>query len=402
MRVKIEPSLCHGHVAIPCSKSLAHRAIICASLSRETSVITNLTMSKDLEATIQSMQALGASIQIEANQCTIRGTTHLKNNICDCNESGSTLRFLLPIVALSSQTTLLKGSRRLLARPLKIYEKIFKQQNLKFEKETQQIKIQGPLQADTFIIPGNISSQFITGFLLACPLLKEDSTIQIIPPFESKSYVDLTIFMLKKFNIKILHPDSYTYIIPGNQTYRACDYRVEEDYSQYAFFAVLNHLQGNHLQLPHMKNNSLQGDKKIIEFIKNHQNSDLADCPDLGPILCVLDAFSEQPSRIFHVARLRYKECDRIQAMEDELKKWDVCISSQEDEITIQGKSTYQSKKEIIMNGHNDHRIVMACTVFALCSQSPSIIEGAEAVAKSYPNFFKDLIHLGAKISALS
>ena len=401
MKVKIEPSLCSGKVKIPCSKSLAHRAIICASLAPGISTISNLTMSKDLQATIQSMQALGAYIQVEGTQCIIHGITTWKSNPCDCNESGSTLRFLLPIAALSCQPLTLRGSRRLLERPLQIYEKIFKSQNLKFKKDAQEIQIQGPLHADTFIIPGNISSQFITGLLLACPLLKEDSIIQILPPFESRSYVDLTIFMLKKFNIRILQPDPYTYIIPGNQTFKPYNYRIEEDYSQFAFFAVLNYLQGNHLQLPSMNHNSLQGDKKIIELMNNHQNADLSDCPDLGPILCVLSAFSDQPSHIFHVSRLRYKECDRIQAMEDELKKWGVHITSQKDEILIQGNPPYQNKKIIVMDGHNDHRIVMACAIFALCAQSSSIIEGAEAISKSYPKFFKDLIHLGAKISLL-
>ena len=313
MRVKITPSQIAGTLSIPASKSMAHRAIICASLAQGTSKVTNVTFSKDIEATIACMEALGAKIEVEGNTCIVTGCDVKKVNhplSIDCNESGSTLRFLVPICALSQEKVSLQGHGRLLQRPMDVYKDIFVQQGLSF-KQGETLQIQGPIHSQNFVIRGDISSQFITGLMFALPLLDKDSTLEILPPFESKSYVNLTLQMLEAFGIQIIEEDALHYTIPGKQTYQAKDVRVEGDYSQLAFFAVLASLQ-NSLCLKNMDMHSRQGDRVILDFLKkagsqihqdqetitissrtlSSQTMDIADCPDLGPILCVLASFT--------------------------------------------------------------------------------------------------------------
>lgn len=421
MRVKITPSQIAGTLSIPASKSMAHRAIICASLAQGTSKVTNVTFSKDIEATIACMEALGAKIEVEGNTCIVTGCDVKKVNhplSIDCNESGSTLRFLVPICALSQEKVSLQGHGRLLQRPMDVYKDIFAQQGLSF-KQGETLQIQGPIHSQNFVIRGDISSQFITGLMFALPLLDKDSTLEILPPFESKSYVNLTLQMLEAFGIQIIEEDALHYTIPGKQTYQAKDVRVEGDYSQLAFFSVLASLQ-NSLCLKNMDMHSRQGDRVILDFLKkagsqihqdqetitissrtlSSQTMDIADCPDLGPILCVLASFTPGCTKLIHAQRLRMKESDRIAAMEAELKKWDVNVTSTFDTITIQGKPEY-TKENVMIDGHNDHRIVMAMTVFGLCASQPCIIEDAQAISKSYPNFFKDVQKIGGKVEIL-
>ena len=405
MNVQIHPRKLNGSLRVPTSKSLAHRAIICACLSKGTSILHDISWSKDVWATIDSMKTLGAHIQVQGNDCIITGISTFQSGLCPCNESGSTLRFLIPIVATQNVDVVFEGKASLFSRPMQIYQEIFEKQNRRFEKTDTSIRVQGPLHADTFIIPGNISSQFISGLFMAAPLLKKDSILKILPPFESSSYVDLTLDMLKRFHIQIEKIDDFTFKIPGNQSYQCCEYTVEGDYSQMAFFAVLGAISHD-ISIQNMNLDSLQGDKKILDWLSYTKKSnqlvfqkqeliaqefDLSDCPDLGPIVCVLAAFSKGTSHIIHTQRLRYKECDRVQAMEMELKKWGVDIESDTDSITIRGKNQYHTNKVITMHAHNDHRIAMACTIFAYCCGSDSILEDADSIQKSYPNFFHDI-----------
>lgn len=418
MKVWIEPSQIKGTVKIPASKSMVHRAIICASLAQGTSIVSNVTYSKDIDATITCMEALGACIEKKEDRCIIQGcdVTQRNSNICcDCQESGSTMRFLIPLAALSPFKAVLQGHGRLLSRPMDVYQTIFAHQGLSF-KQKETIELQGPLQPGHFLIPGDISSQFITGLLLALPLLKKESTLEITEPYQSRSYVELTLQMLQTFGIHIDQTSPTSYVIPGNQTYHATNVNVEGDYSQMAFFGVLGAIQ-NRIMCKNMDPASRQGDKVILDFLKqggatvtmgseiciesgllNGQTIDLADCPDLGPILCVLAAYSTGTTKLIHARRLRMKESDRIEAMEKELKKWNVDITSTEDTITIHGKPAYRCESPVQIEGHNDHRIVMAMTVFGLCADSPSLITGAHAITKSYPHFFEDIINIQGKV----
>lgn len=411
MKVKIYPSRCSGEVVIPPSKSMAHRAIICASLANGESKIENISYSDDILATIAGMRKLGADITENENTLYIKGIknfSQIKDSIIDCNESGSTLRFFIPIFSLTDKKIEFRGKNRLLQRPQKIYENIFKEQKLFYKQNEEKIEVCGKLNSGEYIIPGNISSQFISGLLFTLPLLSKDSVIKILPPFESKSYVDLTVDMLKTFGIRVNFIDELTISIPGNQKYLPTNYKVEGDYSQLGFFAVLGALN-NTLTCKGLKLDSKQGDKEIINILKNcgikieeiedgykffkgipkGNNINLENCPDLGPILTVLSSFGDGKFKIYNAQRLRYKESDRIEAMEKELKKLGVNISSDENNIYIEGKNNYSSSLEVF--GHKDHRIVMSLAIFATLLDTPLIIEGAEAISKSYPNFFEDL-----------
>lgn len=421
MKIKIYPSKCSGEIKIPSSKSMGHRAIICASLANGKSIISNLDYSDDILATIDGMRKLGANIQCEKDRLIVEGIENfysLKDNIIDCNESGSTLRFFIPIFSLTGEKISFTGKNRLLKRPQKIYEEIFKEQNLYYFQDEDKIEIEGKIKAKEYFIDGNISSQFISGLLFTLPLLEENSIININPPFESASYIDLTMEVLKEFGVTINKVTPLRFEIQGGQKYIAKDYKVEGDFSQLAFFAVLGALN-NDLKCTGVKHNSKQGDKAIIDILKKSGvkieeiedgyliykgkvkgcEIDLGDCPDLGPILNVLAMYGKGEFKTFNAGRLRLKESDRISAMEEELKKLGVEIETTEDEIKILGKRNYLGDVEVF--GHKDHRIVMSLAIAGTMLEKSIIIDGAEAVEKSYPKFFQDLESLNIKIEYL-
>lgn len=414
MKAEIFPSLAEGIVKIPPSKSMSHRAIICASLAKGTSVIKNVAYSKDIKVTIEGMKQLGADIQTLEDSLIIKGIDTFKE-VSDevyCHESGSTLRFFIPIFSLTNAPVKLTGVKRLLQRPQTVYKTLFEQQGLSFIQDETSIQIKESLKPGNYTIQGDVSSQFISGLLFTLPLLKEDSTIHIQPPFESRSYVDLTIQMLKTYGVQASFLDDLTIQIKGNQSYKACDYTIEGDYSQLAFYGVLGAIN-NDIEIKGISHTSLQGDKEIIPILKsmgcqienteygykvmksnlNATNIDLNNCPDLGPILCVLASCAKGTTHIYNAGRLRLKESDRIAAMEEELKKFNVNITSTEDEIFIEGTTNFITNKTL--HGHNDHRIVMALSILASISNQSCVIDDAQAITKSYPDFFKDLASLG-------
>lgn len=421
MKAKVSPSICNGSVHIPPSKSMSHRAIICAALAQGKSTITNVAFSQDILTTIEGMRNLGAQITVEKDSVTIEGIKdfqHLAKKEIFCLESGSTLRFFIPIFSLCNQEVIFTGQGRLLQRPQKVYEDIFHEQGLDFVQSEDGIHIHQSLQAGSYTMKGDVSSQFISGLLFVLPLLKEDSTLHILPPFESKSYVDLTLQMMALYGVHASFMDEHTLHIPGNQTYVAHDYDIEGDYSQLAFFAVLAAL--NHdLTITGVHHDSKQGDKQILSILKDFQiqvdeiergyhihkgnpiahEINLENCPDLGPILCVLAMYSQGETHIYNAGRLRIKESDRIEAMQQELHKFGVDMRSTEDEIFITGKQQYTCSKEL--QGHNDHRIVMALSIATTCSRSTTTIDDAQAINKSYPAFFEDLLGVNGKVEML-
>ena len=418
MYAKINPSKVCGQIKIPPSKSMSHRAIICASLANGTSKIDNIAYSKDIIATIDGMRKLGAKIETYDDYLIVHGVDRfdqLSDHHIFCNESGSTLRFFIPIFSLANKEIHFSGAGRLLKRPQKVYEDLFKEQDLYFKQDEQSIVIKQSLKPGKYLIRGDISSQFISGLLFALPLLNGDSTIEILPPFESKSYVELTLQMLKHFNIHAYFKDEHTLYIYGNQHYQACNYQVEGDYSQLAFYAVLAAIN-NDLEIYGVHHDSKQGDRVIIDILKNFNTKietipfgyriyksdlhacdiDLSNCPDLGPILCILAMFSKGKTTIYNAKRLRIKESDRIEAMESELCKLNVAIHSSEDEIYIEG-NTYQ-QLSCHFDAHNDHRIVMALAVALSNINAQSIIHDAQVINKSYPNFFDDYLKVNGKV----
>ncbi len=418
MRALIQPSACTQHFTqIPPSKSLAHRAVICAALAGGTSRIDNIDYSMDVMATLSAMDALGAHIERFKDHVIITGIKTLKSEKelhINCEESGSTLRFLIPLFSLCENKVVFTGKGRLMQRPQSVYEKLFEDNGTPLRKTENELIVEGVLQAGEIHVRGDVSSQFISGLLFALPLLSEDSEVIIEGPYESESYVNLTIDMLKKFGIQIEAKDR-TLTIFGNQSYHPQNITVESDYSQLAFFAALGVLNGP-VRCGGLKQNSLQGDRAVVHIIEQmngkvtYENDcycfdrselaatviDLADCPDLGPALMMLASFAQDETKIINAGRLRIKESDRIEAMESELRKCGVQIRSTDDTIWITGKTDWSVSERL--SGHNDHRIVMALAVGATIAKTPVVIEGAEAVRKSYPAFFEDLARLGIDV----
>lgn len=432
MNIALKPSKTAGRIQPPSSKSLCHRAMICAGLAEGVSLVSGISPSRDIEATIDCLKSLQAEISVEKTEANgdltlkIRGShpASLDQPVTlDAYESGSTLRFFIPIAASGSEEVTFLGQPTLLSRPMGIYADLFLRQNLPFSQSGEKICFHGPLQPGVFEIPGNISSQFVSGLLMASPLLADgtaESAVAVLPPYQSRSYTSLTVDMMKRFGVRVEEPSEYGYLVPAGQSYKPAHLQIEADYSQAAFFAVLGALQ-DEITIENLNPDSAQGDSVIVSLVEKagaslfwdgwnltvrHDrlfafDADLADCPDLGPILFVLAAFCEGTSHFTHAARLRYKECDRIAAMEDELKKWGVSISSDEDSVTITGKASYAHQGPVVIDAHNDHRIVMAMSVFGCLGQAETIIENASAINKSYPRFFEDLKKLGAKVESV-
>ncbi|MDR1033855.1 MAG: 3-phosphoshikimate 1-carboxyvinyltransferase [Bifidobacteriaceae bacterium] len=429
MKIKVYPSRLSGVVTAPPSKSVAHRAIIAAALAKGTSHITNIAYSDDILATIGAVKKLGAKTRKHRNSLEVIGcrayydvsyselketleTTEAQNPIIvDAKESGSTLRFMLPLLSLLNKKVRFVGSKRLLERPLDAYEKIFAEQGLLFTKTDDYVEICGAIGTSLdpmyYDVSGNVSSQFITGLLIALPLATGPSYINITGAFESKSYVDLTIDVLKKFRIKprYLESTNDTLLgVPGCQEYHRADYCIEGDYSNAAFFLAQNDITGNdNINVAGLNPRSKQGDRQIVRLIKNKKHKiDLSDIPDLGPILATRAAFKKGKTVIYNAKRLRLKESDRIYAIETELKKCGVDISSTDDCIQVYGMKKgkkYAASTEL--SSHNDHRIAMSLCIAALNFETPTVIDGVESINKSYPNFLRDFKRLGAKFEVL-
>ncbi len=407
----IKPRRLEGIVAAPPSKSDAHRAIIAASLANGESVISNIAMSKDIQATLDGMRELGAKYTLNAKNKTVKIAPKkggLKKNIeIDCCESGSTLRFLIPIALLSGKDITFTGRGRLFNRPLKPYFDIFEKNGIVYKQGENSLKLFGKLKSGLYTIAGNVSSQFITGLLFALPLLDGDSEIVVTTNMESKGYVDMTLKTLKMYGIEIENKNYRRFIIKGGQEYKPLNYIVEGDYSQAAFFLVAGAL-GCDVTVKGLSQDSLQGDRQIIDIIKKvgakiiktddgikAQRTavmkgitvDVSDIPDLVPIMAVLFAFCEGESRIVNAARLRMKESDRLSAIAKELSNLGADIVEGGDYLRIFGKQVLEAKT---VSSWNDHRIAMAMAIAACRCEGESVtIMGSESVSKSYPDFFE-------------
>ncbi len=426
MKIKIKNGIKSGKIIAPPSKSMAHRALICAALSSGKSTIHGIIPSMDMHATMRALNLLGAKIEYDENAhkaevCGVFSSGGLlaPNEQVNCGESGSTLRFMIPLFSIKGEKTEFCGGGKLLSRPQNVYEKLYSEKGLVFSHTEETIMTKGQLLPGEYHLNGDVSSQFITGLLFALPLLNGDSTIYIKPPFESKSYVDLTKKAMADFGVEFDFIYDLTIKIKGNQKYTSHDYTVEGDYSQIAFWAVLAACSNTQIKIDNIAKNTKQGDAEILNVLKNCGanimqnendltvlpsentlkafNADIANCPDLGPILMVLALFCEGESIIDNAARLRVKESDRIEAMRCEIEKIGGNLSADENTVKIIGaKNKLHSAKNLY--GHNDHRIVMAMSVAAVCMGMKDDdfceIDGAQAIEKSYPDFFDLLFNL--------
>lgn len=400
MIAEIRPSKGRGIMEAPPSKSMAHRLLICAGLSEGKSVIEGISSSEDMKATLDCLAAIGAKYEIEGEKVTLTGADIRnipENAVLRCRESGSTLRFFIPICLLDGKTFTFTGSEKLLSRPLSVYKEIFEKQKIYFEATAEKIALGGKLKSGVFEIPGNISSQFITGLLFVLPLLEEESKIKLIPPVESRSYINLTLEALSVFGIKVEWQDENTLFINGGQNYKAAEAKVEGDYSNAAFFEALN-LLGSEIEITGLEPKSLQGDKIYEKYFplleKGEKNIDISDCPDLGPILFAVAA-AKNGGTFTGTKRLKIKESDRASAMAEELSKFGTRVTVNEDSVVIDA-SEFHAPTEVL-RGHNDHRIVMSCAVLATLTGGK--IEGAEASRKSLPDFFERLKKLGFEVT---
>ena len=401
MIAKIKAGAAAGSVVVSPSKSVAHRLLINGAMCRGESTIRNLPTNEDIAATIDCLRAMGADITLDGKgNCTVRGfggrTDTSPRRLC-CRESGSTLRFLIPVAMLDGIETEFSGSERLFQRPLSIYSDICREQCLLWQPTDKGVRVCGKLTAGDYYLPGDVSSQFITGLLLALAEGERDSRILLTTHPESNSYIDITVNTLAEFGIETERRGLREIYIPGGQR-RVCvrDLEVEGDESGAAFFGALGAL-GDKVEVLGLNPKTLQGDRvwreMLADIAKGHTQLSVADCPDLAPILMATAAACHGVT-LTHTARLKIKESDRGTAMAEELAKCGIRTVVEDNKITVLGGGLHAPTTPI--DGHNDHRIVMAMAI--LLTRVGGEIQGAQAVSKSMPEFFDLLSSLGIDV----
>lgn len=425
MNVVVEKSNFKGEIFLPSSKSHVHRLLMGASLADGDTEIFLNSWSIDIETTKECMENLGSEIihDKDKNSLLVKPRKNVEKTTLQCRESGSTLRFLLPLVSALGVETTIKGEGRLPERPIDVLVSQMKEHGCEFENETLPLTVKNKMTGGKFTFAGNISSQFITGLLFALPLLDTDSEIILTSPLESKSYVDMTIQVLETYGIEVLETEN-SYKVKGNQKYKAVSkIYAEGDWSGADFWVVAGcAVEGSDIFLKGLLKNSTQGDKEVVDLMEkmggniswendgvrcSHSGSlngieiDMSQIPDALPILAVAGAMAKGETRLYNAGRVRIKESDRIMAMADGLKKMGVEVVEKEDELIIKGGFTNDVKR-VEIDGYNDHRIVMAFAV-ALGGMSEngvkSEITDRHAIGKSYPRFFEDFAKLGGNVN---
>ena len=386
MNLTIMPTRLSGTVTPPPSKSQAHRYLIAAALAGEGSMIENLADSQDIQATRWCMKAMKTSGRRIAE--------------FNCMESGSTLRFLIPIALALRGGGRFTGHGRLMERPQQPYFDLFDEKGIRYEQKNGFLTVEGRLMPGTYCLPGNVSSQFVTGLLYALPLLPGDSKIVLTTDLESRSYVDMTLEALSAFGVTAAWEDTRTLAVNGGQTYVPATVRVESDWSQAAFwFAAIS--LGNPLEVEGLQQLSAQGDRAIREYFvrlapPGDVDIDLSDCPDLAPPLAAMAALRHGDTRLLNAGRLRLKESDRLASITAAMNALGARIEEQPDSLIVHGVDTLPGGCTV--DCWNDHRIAMMTAVAATRCEKPVALLGAECVAKSYPDFWRDYQMLGGEI----
>ena len=400
MVAEIFKSTAKGEIKARASKSYMHRALIGAALCNGETVIKNVASSEDITATTECLKQLGAEFTFYDDTVKVKGIGNkekLGNVNLFANESGSTLRFLIPVSLLFSDKVEFTGSKRLLERPQTVYEEIFPEKNCFINRDSEKIIVGGNLKGGLFRFKGDISSQFLTGLLFTLPLLKENSEIRLTTDLQSSPYIDLTLEILNEFGVNIERPDERTFIIKGNQQFKPAELYCEGDWSNAAFLDAFN-LIGGSVKVSGLNKDSTQGDKIYRKYFEELKNGtpvlDITDCPDLAPILMTMASILNGAT-LKGTSRLKIKESDRGEVMKKELSKFSADITVLTDEIIIKKSDLTHPTKNLC--GNNDHRIAMSLAVIS--SVFGGKIENAECVNKSYPLFFKDCEQLGIKIN---
>lgn len=398
MRAVFKPSFAKGAVAAPPSKSMGHRMLLCAGLSGGPCTVTGIAPSQDMMATLDCLSAMGVDYDWQGDRVTLRGGDVFSSpkEVVSCRESGSTLRFFVPLFLLGRQKVTLTGSSRLMERPMGVYQQMCRERTLLYGQEGDKLYLRGPLQPGLYQIPGDVSSQFVSGLLFALPLLEAGSVISLIPPVASRPYIEMTRQAQKLFGVESVWTDENTLRVFGGQRYEARDAVVEGDWSNAAFLDGFS-LLGGEVTVTGLIENSLQGDKIYKEYYKMLQNGcptlDIEQCPDLGPVLMALAA-AGQGAILTGTRRLKIKESDRGAAMAAELLKMGVRCVVEDNTITVPGGQLKAPAE--VLSGHNDHRVVMALSL--LLSRVGGEIREAQAVSKSFPDFFDRIRALGIEV----
>lgn len=413
----LKPQKLTGVVRVPASKSIGHRLLICAGLADGRSILKGVTSSDDITATLTGMRCLGAEIEEQGSTLVVKGSGGVRplQQLIDCGESGSTLRFLLPLALTAASKLTFTGQGRLGERPLTVYEAICREQGLMWQSDGGlPLTVCGPLEPGSYKLPGDISSQFLSGLLFALPLLGADSVIELTTPLESKGYVDLTLAALADAGIVVEHEAYRRFSIWGRQAYRPIVETVEGDFSQAAFWLVAGTI-GTAISCEGLNPHSRQGDRAIVDWIRaaggviNYSDQaitavpaptaetviDASNCPDLVPIMAVLASVSRGETRIIRAGRLRLKESDRLRSTSTELRKLGADIIEGEDSLIIRGKPWLNGGE---VDSWQDHRIAMALAIASIRCQQPVLLHGSDCVAKSYPDFWRDFVKLGGVI----
>ena len=420
MTVECTPSVLSGTIQSISSKSHAHRVLICAALSEKPTKIYCNVMSKDIAATIACLKSMGTEIITDGDTITVIPKEFNKDSSLDCNESGSTLRFFMPVVSALGMSATINGCGRLPQRPISPLKEEMEKKGVTFHTgNVFPLHLSGQLQSGEYEIQGNISSQFITGLLFALPILQGDSKLKLIPPVESKSYLDITVSVLRQFGIEIQEKENL-YIIKGNQKYTSPEeIRVEGDWSNASFFLCAGALCEKGVTVTDLDTNSPQGDKKILEVLKNmgadvsisgneitvKKNKlngitvDASDIPDAVPVISVVATACEGVTTIINAGRLRIKESDRIASVMDMLSSVGADVTETDDGITIRGGNILMGGT---VNGYNDHRIVMSASILSSLCKDKVIITDGNAVEKSYPDFFTDFNNMGGNANVIN
>ena len=414
-----------GEVCAPSSKAYTQRMLIAAALSHGTSKISGPLVSDDTEATLGAVKALGAKVKTAEDCWTVEGAAPLKGaqTPIDCGESGATLRFMIPVAALAPKPSVFVFGKSLEQRPIKPLLQSLKQ--LRVETHHQRlggkpsIVVQGGgISGGKITMRGDISSQFVSGLMFACPMAQADTEITLATPLESKGYVEMTKAVLAEHGIKMFISEEFDCLhIPSNQTYKPCDHRVPGDFSSAAFLLAAAAITPSEVSVKNLSYETVQGDKAILGILKQMGvngnvckdqvkidgkgglleavNVDARDIPDLVPVCTVLACYAKGTSKIHDAHRLRYKESDRLLSLYLELKKMGAQITMEESSLTVKGPCELHGA---MIDPHNDHRIAMACAVAALGASGKTKIQNSECVRKSYPRFFSDLRELGVDV----
>ena len=396
MNIRIEPSALSGSVTAPPSKSCAHRLLIASALSGGSCTVSNIPHGEDVAATLDCLSALGADFTITGNSVYFTGTQRESGRVFPCRESGSTLRFLLPVVAALTDCAEFRGSPRLIERGIDEYERVLPSHDVKITETADGFLTSGRLRAGDYTVRGDLSSQFASGLLMALPLVEGDSLLRLLPPVESRPYIALTRDVFRRFGIIIEEREENLFFLRGGQSCQSRDTTVEGDWSNAAVLFALKTL-GAGIEIAGLAEDSGQGDRICLAYFEELAASpaelDVSDCPDLAPLLLCIAAL-KHGGRLTGTRRLCLKESDRAQTMAQELAKFGADIYVYDNSVDIKYKPLHTPTA--ILNCHNDHRIAMALTL--LCSRFGGTLEGADCVGKSWREFFDVMKEIGLKV----